>query len=331
MMSRRFPQMALLVLISSIAFCQYSCRSDNEGSTGTTSKPMVVVTTGMVRDLVANVAGDHFEIEGLIGEGVDPHLYRPTASDTGKLVNADLVFYSGLKLEGNMQSAFEKANARKKPTTPVTKDLPSGQLRTDKEFEGHPDPHVWGDVQLWMKCLDTVVGHLSEFSPDHAEEFQNNAEQYRQDLQELDKYAKRVILTIPEGNRYLVTAHDAFGYLADAYGLQVRSVQGISTASEPGVQDINELVSFLVENKIPSIFVEATVNSANIKAVIEGAQQKGWTVKIGGTLYSDSLGTPGTYEGTYIGMMDANITTIVNALGGSAPVTGYQGKLKQPE
>ena len=294
------------------------------------SKPTIVATTGMVRDLVESIVGEEYEVIGLMGEGVDPHLYRPTASDTGKLMNADLIVYSGLHLEGAMQPAFEKAAQRGNPSIAVTAKLPAEKLIHAEEFESHPDPHVWGDVSLWMQCLDDLTSALSEFDPDRASQFSANAEPYRQQLLTLHQGAQQAFATIPESNRYLVTAHDAFGYLSAAYGLKVRSVQGISTASEAGVQDINNLVQFLVEQKIPSIFVEATVNSANIEAVIEGAREKGWHVEIGGTLYSDSLGAPGSYAGTYIGMMDSNITTIVRALGGEVPATGLNGKLNPP-
>ena len=316
------------VAVSMLCGC-LGCSPSPSEPAQSSGKPKIMTTTGMVRDLVEHVAGQHFQVDGLIGEGIDPHSYRPLSGDTRKLMTSDLIVYSGLKLEGNMQAAFEQATAHGNPAVAVTAGLPIDLLRHAKEFEGHPDPHVWGDVQLWMKCMDQVVLSLSEFSPDYAAEFQANAASYRDELTKLDAYAKEAIATIPEGNRHLVTAHDAFGYLSRAYGLQVRAVQGISTTSEAGVQDINNLVDFLVANKIPSIFVEVTVNSAGIDAVIEGAKQKGWQVTIGGTLYSDSLGTPGTYEGTYIGMMDANITTIVRALGGMAPERGFQDKLNR--
>lgn len=287
----------------------------------------VVVTTGMVGDLVRHVAAEHAEVIGLMGEGVDPHLFRPTAADNGKMMDADIIIYSGLMLEGPLEPALKQASKRGKTVAAVTENLPQTTVRFPDGFGHHPDPHVWGDVKTWTLCLDQVVDVLSEFDPDHAEDYKKNAAAYRDELQEVDSYAKKAIASIPENRRYLVTAHDAFEYFASAYKIRVKSVQGISTESDPGVQDINELVDFLVENKIPAIFVEATVNSANLQAVIEGAKQQDWEVTIGGMLYSDSLGTPGTYAGTYIGMMDSNITTIARALGGTVPQKGLYGKL----
>lgn len=325
LMLKRAMRLMTLVLFFGTAIP--GCSPRPETGRESTERLKIVTTTGMVRDLVEQIAGQEFQVDGIIGEGIDPHSYRPLSGDTRRLMNSDLIVYSGLKLEGNMQAAFEQAAAHGNPAIAVTAKIPDERLRHADEFEGHPDPHVWGDVKLWMICLEQVVQSLSELDPDRTDVFAANGERYLQELQKLDDYARQAIASIPENNRHLVTAHDAFGYLARAYGLQVKSVQGISTTSEAGVQDINNLVDFLVDNKIPSIFVEVTVNSAGIQAVIEGAKQKGWTVTIGGTLYSDSLGTPGTYEGTYIGMMDANITTIVRALGGTAPERGFQGRL----
>lgn len=287
----------------------------------------VVVTTAMVGDIVRQVAGSHVEVVGLMGEGVDPHLYRPTANDTGMLMKADLIVYSGLKLEGPMEPAFQQAAKRGKSIVAVTSQLTEEQVRYPEGFEHHPDPHVWGDVALWAECIAPVEEALSQHLPEHAEEFRSNAQAYRSELLKVDSYAKQAIASIPQEQRFLVTAHDAFEYFATAYGIEVRSVQGITTESDPGVQDINRLVDFLVAKRIPAIFVEATVNEGNIQAVIEGARQRGWEVEIGGTLYSDSLGAPGTYEGTYIGMMDSNITTIARALGGRVPERGLNGKL----
>lgn len=319
-----------VVLCFLLLLCGCQDRSSSEATRPENlsgKKYKVVVTTGMVGDLVRHVAAEHAEVIGLMGEGVDPHLFRPTANDNGKMMGADIIIYSGLMLEGPLQPALEQASKRGKIVAAVTENLPKDKVRFPEGFGHHPDPHVWGDVKTWTLCLDQVVDVLSEFDPDHAEDYKINAAAYRDELQGIDDYARKAIASIPENRRYLVTAHDAFEYFASAYNVQVKSVQGISTDSDPGVQDINELVDFLVENKIPAIFVEATVNSANLHAVIEGAKQQGWDVTIGGMLYSDSLGTPKTYEGTYIGMMDSNITTIARALGGTVPPKGLNGKL----
>lgn len=279
----------------------------------------VVVTTGMVADLVSHVTGRRAEVRGLMGPGVDPHLFRPTSDDIGQLMQADVVFYSGLLLEGGLQAALERAARSGKPVQAVTDNLSEELLRHPAEFAGHPDPHVWHDAALWARCLDTVVETLSRFDPHHAAQYRKNASRYRAELLELDRLVQDGIRTIPEERRYLVTAHDAFGYFCRAYGLQERSVQGLTTESEPAVQDINALIDFLVERQIPAIFQEETVNIAHIRAVIEGARRRGWTVRIHGPLYSDSLGAAGTEMGTYAGMMRHNVATIIDGLGGTVP------------
>lgn len=294
---------------------------------GPSKRETIVVTTGMVAELARHVVGERADVVPLMGEGVDPHLFRPTADDIGKLMQADVVFYSGLQLEGAMQTAFQRAEDRGRTVVAVTERLPRELLRFPAEFEGHPDPHVWHDAALWGRCLDQVVTVLSARRSDLAEEFESNAENYRRQLQQLDADVREAISTIPESQRVLVTAHDAFAYFSRTYGIEVRSIQGITTESDPGVQDINQLVDFLVERQIPAIFVEATVNAANVRAVMEGARRRGWTVREGGMLYSDSMGPPGTYEGTYLGMLDHNVTTIVRGLGGMAPDRGLYGKL----
>ncbi|MCL4170460.1 UNVERIFIED_CONTAM: hypothetical protein GTU68_008044, partial [Idotea baltica] len=227
----------------------------------------------MVGDLVKHVAGKHAQVIGLMGEGVDPHLFRPTTKDVGQMMNADVIFYSGLMLEGAMEQAFENAARNGKQVTAITSDLPKSYISYSAEFEGHPDPHAWNDAGAWHLCLDHIVAELSNADSEHAAEFKANAEAYREEIKKVDEYAKKVIATIPEDQRYLVTAHDAFEYFGKAYGIEVKAVSGISTESKPGVQDINNLVNFLVEKKVPAIFVEATVNEADIKAVVEGAAQ----------------------------------------------------------
>jgi len=277
--------------------------------------------------MVTQVAGEHAEVMGLMGEGVDPHLYKPTRDDVNMLLQADMVFYVGLMLEGRMVDAFMKVSRAGAPVFPVTESIDESFLLEPEGFDGHWDPHVWMDVTAWSQCVAVVEQALSEYDPAHAEEYRANAEAYRSKLSELHAYVQQVVGTIPDGQRYLITAHDAFGYFERAYGIQVKAAQGMSTESEAGVADINELVDFMVEKQIPALFVETTVADQNLKAVLEGAASKGQTVKIGGELFSDAMGKPGTYEGTYLGMIDHNATTITNALGGEAPTTGFQGKL----
>lgn len=287
----------------------------------------IVTTTGMVTDIVKVVAAEHGNVTGLVGEGVDPHLFTAGTNDVKKLLSADIVFYSGLHLEGRITGDLEKVRQKGKPVIEVTTAIDKEYLRSPPEFDGHPDPHVWMDVAAWGKCLSTVVTAMSELDPAHRSEYEKNAAGYLAKLTELDVYIRDRVATIPKPQRFLITAHDAFGYFAKAYGIEVKAIQGISTESEAGIADINRLISFIVENKVPSIFVESSVSDKNIKAVIEGCAAKGFELSIGGELFSDAMGPPGTYEGTYIGMMDHNATTVTRALGGEAPAKGWQEKL----
>jgi manganese/zinc/iron transport system substrate-binding protein len=281
----------------------------------------------MVTDIVKQVVGDKGQVIGLMGEGVDPHLYKPTRDDVSQLLGADMVFYVGLMLEGRMSDTFMKISRSGTPVFPVTESIDESFLLEPAGFSGHWDPHVWMDVAAWSKCVEVVEKSLSLHDPENAAYYQGNATVYRQQLEALNNYVQQVIGSIPEQQRYLVTAHDAFGYFARAYGIKVKAAQGISTESEAGVADINSLVDFMVANKIPALFVESTVADKNLRAVVEGAASKGHNVIIGGELFSDAMGEPGTYEGTYIGMIYHNATIIARALGGEAPLGGFQAKL----
>lgn len=290
----------------------------------------VAATVGMIADIVREVAGDRAEVKGIIGEGVDPHLYKPTSTDVKALQAADLIFYNGLMLEGKMGDVLVRLAGSGKKVVAVTEAiLDQGDYVITDEAE-HYDPHVWMDVQGWKKAVTVVERALSEHDPANASHYRDNAAAYQEQLSELDDYAKASIATIPEPQRVLMTAHDAFNYLSRAYGIEVRGVQGMSTESEAGVKDIETLVSFLVSRKIPAVFVESSVSDKNVRALLEGAAAQGHTVVIGGELYSDAMGPAGTYEGTYLGMIDHNITTITRALGGTAPEKGLQEKLSSP-
>ncbi|MEM9446043.1 MAG: zinc ABC transporter substrate-binding protein [Verrucomicrobiota bacterium] len=294
--------------------------------------PYTIVTTcGMVTNIVSEVAGGKAQVIGLMGEGVDPHLYKPTRDDVAKLLEADIVFYSGLMLEGRMTDTFVKIARKGTPVHAVTEEISESYLLTPEDMEGHPDPHVWMDVQAWSQATAAVAQALSQFDPENAPYYQKNLILYQAELEKLDAYIKDVIASIPQKQRYLITAHDAFGYFARSYGIEVKAAQGLSTESEAGVADINGLVDFIVEQKIKAIFVETSVADKNIQAIIEGAKSKGHEVTIGGALFSDAMGEPGTYEGTYIGMLDSNATTIARALGGNAPAKGLLGQLSKPK
>jgi manganese/zinc/iron transport system substrate-binding protein len=293
------------------------------------SLPMdVVATTGMVGDVVANVVGTRGSVFVLMDDEIDPHLFRPTRSDIARMQQAHMIFYNGLNLEGQMGDTLVQL-ARSRPVYAVTELIDESFLLDDEDYEGAFDPHLWMDVSLWIKAIDVVVNALSEFDPAGASYYATNAAQYRQELSALDEYVRQVLSTIPAQRRFLVTAHDAFGYLGEAYGLEVIGIQGLSTESEAGLQDINTIVDFLVTNQIPTVFSETTVADRALMAVIEGAAARGHRITIGGELFSDAMGPAGTYEGTYIGMMDHNATTIARALGGNPPGRGWRGMLAE--
>ena len=305
----------------------------NPATSGTTPgtpqnrKLRIVTTTGMVTDIVRRVVGPHGEVTGMIDAGGDPHIFKPKVSHVKQLSDADVVFYSGLMLEGRMGETFTQLQRSGKPVFAVTESLDKDYLRSPPDFAGHYDPHVWMDVKAWSRCVEHVAESMAKVDAPHADEYLANAHAYQKELAELDLYVKTSIRSIPESQRVLVTAHDAFEYFSSAYGIEVKSVQGVTTESEAGVQDVNRLVDFLVERKLPAIFVESSVNQKNIEAVIEGAKSRGVIVKIGGQLFSDAMGPEGTYEGTYIGMIDHNATLIARALGGEASEKGMSGKL----
>ncbi|TWT89409.1 Periplasmic zinc-binding protein TroA precursor [Neorhodopirellula pilleata] len=308
--------------------CAFGCQSSTppqKTSATANGQLNVVATTAMVGDVVRGVGGEHVNVTVMLGPGIDPHLYKTSRDDVAMIMDADVVFYSGLLLEGKMTYTLDQVG-KSKPVHAITRDLKSDQLLGDAH---HPDPHVWFDVELWSRTADVVAAVLAESLPAHAAQFKANADAYQAELKPLADYANETLATIPESQRILITSHDAFGYLGRAYGIEVMGVQGISTDSEAGLRRVNELVDLLVEKKIPSVFVETSVSQKSIEALIEGAASRGHTVTIGGEMYSDAAGPAGTYEGTYEGMIDHNVTIIARALGGTAPQRGRSGKLNE--
>lgn len=289
-------------------------------------RPVFQATTGQVAELLRAVAGDTATISSLMGEGIDPHSYKLTRSDTVALMKADAVFHSGLFLEGKMVDMLDKLSAGK-PVHAAASALPADRLIHPDGADAHPDPHIWMDPALWRLALLGVRDRLSTLYPANATLYAANAAKAAAEYDALNAYAARVLGSVPDKARVLVTAHDAFSYLGRAFGLRVVGIQGISTESEAGLQRIESMVALLVERMIPAVFIETSVSDRNIQALIQGAAAKGHKVSIGGSLYSDAMGAPGTYEGTYVGMIDHNVTTIAQALGGTAPVGGFQGRL----
>ncbi|GAB4549245.1 MAG: zinc ABC transporter substrate-binding protein [Phycisphaerales bacterium] len=289
----------------------------------------LVATTGMVGDVVRTVAGDRASVHVLMGAGVDPHLYSATRDDVRALMDANAIFYNGLLLEGKMTDALIRAATSGKPVYALTERIDPSFLLTPEGFDGHQDPHVWMDPSAWSKTVDVVRDALVEVDPEHAEVYRANAAGLLDEIAALDTYAERVLASVPEGRRVLVTAHDAFNYFGERFGYEVVGIQGISTESEAGVRDIQRLIDLLVDRGVGAVFVESTVPDRSVRALIEGARARGHEVVIGGELFSDAMGDAGTYEGTYIGMIDHNVTTIARALGGDAPSGGMGGKLSE--
>ncbi|MEC9373137.1 MAG: zinc ABC transporter substrate-binding protein, partial [Planctomycetota bacterium] len=250
-----------------------------------------------------------------------------TRTDIQLLMSADIVFYNGLLLEGKMTDALIRVASSGKRVHAVTELLDESYLLSPEEFAGHFDPHVWMDPRAWSKAVEVVRDKLIEFDPDGRGDYESNAAAYLAEIARLDAYAARVLESVPPAQRVLVTAHDAFNYFGRRFGYEVVGIQGISTESEAGVRDIENIVSLLVERSIQAVFVESTVSERNIRALLAGAAAQGRRVTIGGELFSDAMGDPGSYEGTYIGMIDHNVTTIARALGGDAPERGMQSRL----
>ncbi|PHK94315.1 manganese transporter [Pseudoroseomonas rhizosphaerae] len=289
----------------------------------------VLATTAMIGDLARRVGGSRIELSVLMGEGVDPHLYKPTRGDIARLLKAELVFYNGLLLEGQMTEAFGRVSRAGKPVVAVAESLPPESLLVPEDAAPHPDPHVWMDPRAWSQAAGIIARELARLEPAGAAEFERNLAALQSELAALDEWAARAIASIPARQRVLVTAHDAFGYFARRYGLEVMGIQGLSTESEAGLRRIQELVELLAARNIPAVFVESSVSDRNIRALVEGAAARGHRVVIGGSLFSDAMGAPGTYESTYPGMIDHNVTTMVRALGGEAPPRGFAGRLAE--
>ncbi|MFD2680606.1 metal ABC transporter solute-binding protein, Zn/Mn family [Bacillus seohaeanensis] len=287
---------------------------NTEKTTESNNEKVVVTTTiSQIADAVENIGGEHVEVQSLMGPGIDPHLYKAKQSDIGKLQAADIIFYNGLHLEGKMLEIFEKMDAEK-PTYAIADSIPKQQLRKDAADETAMDPHVWFDIDLWKTALVQVTEGLIEIDPNNKEAYEKNAEQYFTKLDELKEYAEAEMAKIPERQKVLVTAHDAFNYFGAKYHLEVMGLQGLSTDSEYGLRDVQNLVDTLVDRNIKAVFVESSISEKSINAVIEGAKDKNHQVEIGGELYSDAMGEEGTEEGTYIGMYKHNVDTIVEAL-----------------
>lgn len=286
----------------------------------------VVATTGMIADAVTQVGGDLVDVTALMGPGVDPHAYRQTRTDITAMASADLVLWNGLYLEAQMEEFLLKLGETQSVVA-VADAVPANLLIGSEDYDGRFDPHLWMNPNLWSRVVVNIRDALTEAHPQGQETFSANADAYLSTLTDLARYTTEVLSSVPVESRVVLSAHDAFNYFGSAYGYEVVGIQGISTESEAGLQRISELVEMLVDRDIRAVFVESSVSDRNVRALIEGAAAQGHDVIIGGELFSDAMGEPGTYEGTYTGMIDHNATTIATALGGQAPESGMQGLL----
>lgn len=288
-----------------------SCR--NAAPPAEDGAPMnLLVTVGMLTDITRAIAGDTATVTGLIGEGVDPHLYAPSAEDVRRIQAADAILYVGHHLEGKLQPVFARQAAQGKRAAAVAERIPPDLLLLDED--GNTDPHLWMDVTLWSRAAREIHALLAEWNPDARETLDRNLATLLADLEALEAEVQSTLAAIPEDRRILITAHDAFGYLGRRYNFTVKGIQGFSTESEAGLRHINELVQLIVDRQIPAVFTESTIADKNVRALIEGAASQGHTVRIGGELFSDAMGAPGTPEGTYAGMIRHNARTLAAAL-----------------
>jgi len=286
----------------------------------------VIATTGMIADAATQVGGDLVTVRSLMGPGVDPHAYRQTRTDITAMAKADLVLWNGLYLEAQMEDFLLKLG-QNRPVVAVGEGVPQNLLIGHEDYAGRFDPHLWMNPNLWSRVIVNIRNAMIKVHPEGEATFTANANAYLKQVNGLSRYTIDVLSTVPVESRVLLSAHDAFNYFGNVYGFEVKGIQGISTESEAGLKRITELVDLLVSRDIRAVFVETSVSDRNIRALIEGAAAKGHTVTIGGELFSDAMGEPGTYQGTYLGMIDHNATTITNALGGVAPERGMQGLL----
>lgn len=275
-----------------------------------------VATTGMVAEVVRNVGGDCVEVTAMMGPGVDPHLYQASTRDVRALQGAEAIFYSGFALEGQLGEVLDRLGQDRPTLAVAPAAVPEGELIAVGEGAG-VDPHLWMDASLWARTAEPVAEVLAEVRPACAGSFAANAADYRDQLLALHDWVAESVATIPEAQRILVTAHDAFAYYGRAYGIEVEGIQGISTEAEAGVADIRTMAELVAERGVPAVFIESTINPRTVQAVIDAAAERGHEVSIGGELLSDALGAEGTPGGTYIGMIHQNTVRIVEALGGS--------------
>ncbi len=310
MMQNIFKLITVFAAFLTLISCNTETKNQKEGD----DPVKVVATTTMIADLLENIGGEKTEINGLMGPGVDPHLYKASENDVQHLFNAEIVFYNGLHLEGKLVDIFERMKQRGKHLYPITDTVNNNDLIPSGEFESNYDPHIWFDISIWKTATKYVTEKLADYDPENKEYYNKNKEKYLAKLDSLQEEITALISQVPEDKRILITAHDAFKYFGKAYDFKVMGIQGISTASEAGVKDIQNLSNIIVKNQIKAIFVETSVPERNIKALQKSVRSKGFKVNVGGQLYSDALGSKSEKTGTYTGMFRHNVETIAKGI-----------------
>lgn len=296
-----------------LAVTVLACKTDNTAKTGSAGLH-VVTTTSLITEMITVIGGNALVVNGLMGAGVDPHLYKASEGDVNKLYNADVIFYNGLHLEGKIQDVLENMKKQGIEVVPLADTLSSDRLIASSNFASNYDPHIWFSISCWKIAAQYAANKLSSIDPANKQIYQANVMKYIARLDSTERLVLERINELPVERRVLITAHDAFNYFGKAYDFEVLGLQGISTVAEAGVQDVQNLAGMITERKIKAIFVESSVPRRNIEALQEAVRSKGFDVQIGGSLYSDALGTAGTKEGTYPGMFLYNVNTIVRAL-----------------
>ena len=296
----------ILVFLISIFSCKKEAKKNG--------KLQVVTTTTMITDLVKNLGGNKIDVQGLMGAGVDPHLYKASEGDVSKLFNADVIVYNGLHLEGKLEDVFEKMRQQNRKTIAVSDAIDKNTLIGSEYFASNYDPHIWFDITNWEIITQYITDKFCELDADNSETYKTNGANYLKKLASLKIVITEEVNSLPLEKRILVTAHDAFNYFGKEFQFNVVGLQGLSTATEAGVKDVQRLASFIEEKNVNAIFVESSVPKRTVEALQEAVRAKGKEVVIGGTLYSDALGSTGTTEATYIGMYKHNVKIIVSSL-----------------
>jgi manganese/zinc/iron transport system substrate-binding protein len=290
-----------------------------DGAAAPSGGPLrVLATTGMIAEVAGRVAGPYAAVDSLMGPGVDPHLFEASESDVRRLAEADLILYTGLHLEGGISDLLADL-ARTRPVVAVSGEIPADRLLEPPGLAGRPDPHVWLDVSLWQTTLEPIVRELTALDPHHRAELRANADRVGTELAELDAWVASRIAELPEARRVLVTAHDGFGYFGRRYGVDVVGLRGTGTGTEPSPDDVDRVAGLVAARKVPAVFTDSSLPGHSIEAVQAAAHARGHEVRIGGELYADALGPPGSPEGTYEGMIRHDVDTLVDALSRDSP------------